>query len=220
MQSSPFVTSNAVILQYSGQKLYITLSSVTDTSNTKGRWQLPTANVAHTQTSLAALELTLRATIGLQDSDISYREQLYTSEYPSPARATVCISYLYLSRGARWFKGTQQIGVFPVDKLPPLSSNDQSTIRYALDRLHAKTLYSSIVSFLLPKVFDLAELQQVFETITHQKVDRRNFRKKFAQLAVLSAATPQKGQNPTKYQFNHAALTIYSRPFLDGQKPS
>lgn len=217
MQSSPLVTSNVVILQYSDQKLYVTLSAAAAPSGTKVQWRLPTTPVMQTQTSLTALELTLRTTIGLQDSDINYREQLYTSEYPSPTHTTICVSYLYLSRGTRWFKGTQQVGVFPVDKLPSLSSADRLILRYALERLHAKTLYSSIIQFLLPRTFGLTELQQAFETITHQKVDRRNFRKKLTQLNTLSAK-PQKGQSPTQYQFNHTALTVYSRPFLDTKK--
>ncbi len=215
MQYGPLVISNVVIFQYSAGSLSVLLTSDGTAPNGRPNWHLPSAPVGQTQTTLTSLETTLRTTIGLQDADISYREQLYTLEWATSNRTTVCVSYMYLSRSIRWLKGTQQVGVFPIDKLPRLTQDNQTILRYALDRLHAKTLYSTILSFLLPKDFDLTELQQAFEAITHQHVDRRNFRKKFLALDVLKEKPRKqaKQSQPTIYSFNQQALEFLAKPF-------
>lgn len=211
MYVAPSVVSNAVLLQYSDGELFITL--VADTA-AKPQWRLPGVAVNRTQTSLSALDHTLHTTVGLHREDITYREQLYTSEFMFGSYSTVCISYLYLSRDIRWSKSTQQIGVFPIYKLPVLSEADSSIIRYALSRLHAKTLYSTITSFLLPKVFDLTQFQRAFETITQQKVDKRNFRKKVQQLDILTTYKQNSSaKEPLLYSFKDTSLAFLPKPF-------
>jgi len=216
MQDSPLVISNVVILQYAAGELYVTLASVGETSSTKQTWHLPSAQIGRNQTSIESLEKGLRATLGLQDRDISYREQLYTSEFTSPAHSTICISYLYLSSGTHWFKGSHQVGTFPVSKLPRLSSADSKMIQYALDRLHAKALYSTIIRFLVPDRFNLTELQLAFETLTRQSVDRRNFRKKILTLNILQeyrTKQPASSTSPALYSFTGSALQLFEKPF-------
>ncbi len=211
MYTPPSVVSNVVLFQYSDGNLFITL--IADPSP-NSQWHLPGTAVSRTQTSLSSLDHTLHNAIGLDNADITYREQLYTSEFAVGSHSTVCISYLYLSRDIRWRKSTQQIGVFSIDKLPSLSESDMSIIRYASARLHAKALYSTILSFLLPRVFDLAQLQQAFETITGQTVDKRNFRKKITQLDVLKPMTKDTvKKDPVLYSFKNSGLDFLSKPF-------
>ena len=128
MYTPPSVVSNVVLFQYSDGNLFITL--IADPSP-NSQWHLPGTAVSRTQTSLSSLDHTLHNAIGLDNADITYREQLYTSEFAVGSHSTVCISYLYLSRDIRWRKSTQQIGVFSIDKLPSLSESDMSIIRYA-----------------------------------------------------------------------------------------
>lgn len=213
METSPNVTANAVILQYSEQRIHLTL-----TKAGRGLWSLPEVPVSGNETSLAALENNLRQTIGLKDREISYREQLYTTERLTKSTNTLCVSYLYLSRGASWHKGSQQIGLFSISKLPRLSKQDGDTIHYALERLHAKALYSTILSHLLPRRFSFLELQQLFETATGQKVDRRNFRKKMLTLNVLGEqGSRNESKNADVWQFSfrdQKGIVLYDRPFL------
>jgi 8-oxo-dGTP diphosphatase len=215
MYTPPSVHSNVVLLQYAAGVLYVTLTTPTVSSG-KAVWQLPTAPVTSSQTSLLALETSLRSTIGLQDSDITYREQLYTTEGLANNKASLCVSYLYLSRTTKWHKGTQQVGIFPLKKLPALSESDATILRYAIDRLHAKTLYSTVIRFLLPTIFDLNELEDAFVTNPRQTVDRRNFRKKFLALDVLKSA-PKNKQPPqsitAQYSFKRTSLEFLQKPF-------
>lgn len=217
MHDSPRVLSNVVLFQCIDKQIFVMLCSQQSPAGRPHRWSLPSAHVPQHQTSLMSLEHTLSHTVGLRRGDVSYREQLYTSEAVNDGRASVCISYMYLSRGARWYKGSQHTGVFALDKLPPLTPSERNTIAYALSRLRAKSLYSSVVQYLIPVSFNLTELQQVFETVSGQKVDRRNFRKKILQQNVIyPIGTPSKPRQtePHMYSFKkQEGLSIYPRPF-------
>ena len=212
MHQTPQLHAAAVILQYSDGKIYLTLTS-DQTSENSVNWQLPSSPVFQGHTSLSSLSHRLKQTIGLKDDDVSYREQLYTTESVQDGQTSAQICYLFMSRGAKWHKGEDQVGLFAVDRLPKLSDTDTAIVRYALDRLHAKTLYSSIVSFLLPVEFDLNDLQRAFETITRQSVDRRNFRKKILSLNVIEETRGATGAKPAEYSFKHPSLVLFDAPF-------
>lgn len=223
MESKSSLFSAAVILQYASGVLYVTLTSH-NTPDASIAWRLPSTPVFPSHTSLSSLSYALGQTIGLQDTDISYKEQLYTTETIRESQSHTTICYLYLSRGMKWHKGTQQVGVFPITKLPKLSQEDKAIVRYALDRFHAKTLYSTIVGFILPEVFDLTQLQQAFETVTQQSVDRRNFRKKILSLGVLMPHSPEQTKSspttPTRYRLKSSQLTLFDTPFrMQSAKP-
>lgn len=212
MYDNPQLHAAAVILQYSDGKIYLTLTAKQSGGNNIN-WQLPSSPVFQGHTSLSSLSHQLKQAIGLKDDDVSYREQLYTTELVQDGQTSAQICYLFMSRGAKWHKGEDQVGLFPIDRLPKLSDDDAAIARYALDRLHAKTLYSSIVSFLLPIAFDLNDLQQAFETITRQSVDRRNFRKKMLSLNVLQETRVATGTKPAEYSFKHPSLVLFDAPF-------
>lgn len=212
MYQTPQLHAAAVILQYSDGKIYLTLTS-DQTSGNNVNWQLPSSPVFQGHTSVSSLSHQLKQTIGLKDDDVSYREQLYTTETVQDGQTSVQICYLFLSRGAKWHKGENQVGLFSVDRLPKLNDTGTAIVRYALDRLHAKALYSSIAGFLLPVEFDLNDLQRAFETITRQPVDRRNFRKKILSLNVLKETRGAIGANPAEYSFKSSGLTLFDTPF-------
>lgn len=215
MQSGPQVMTNVVIFQYVEGSLTVLLGNPSD--NPKDPWRLPSAAVVANQTSLQSLETTLRLTIGLDRDCVTYREQLYTTETQHTDTSLIYINYMYLCRDIRWHKGSQHIGMFPVTKLPPLSKDDRSMIHYAIERLRAKTLYTTIIGALLPSEFDLSQLQLAFETIVDHTTDRRNFRKKYTQLDVLKRVgpAPTRKSQSQRYQFKTTKrLLVYPRPFL------
>jgi 8-oxo-dGTP diphosphatase len=69
--------------------------------------------------------------------------------------------------------------------LPKLAYDHNTIAAYALQRLQAKLGYTNIVYSLLPPEFTLAELQDIYEVILDQKLDRRNFRRKIMDLGLL-----------------------------------
>ncbi|WP_282014681.1 NUDIX hydrolase [Marinifilum flexuosum] len=59
-------------------------------------------------------------------------------------------------------------------------------LKDALTFLNRKIEQDPIAFYLLPEKFSLNELQQVYETVTCRRLDKRNFRKKIAQLQYLT----------------------------------
>ncbi|MCY1633475.1 NUDIX hydrolase [Marinifilum sp. D737] len=75
--------------------------------------------------------------------------------------------------------------------VPVSDSNEFDTVLHpllqeALTFLNRKIEQDPIAFYLLPEKFSLNELQQVYETVTCRRLDKRNFRKKIAQLQYLT----------------------------------
>jgi len=72
-----------------------------------------------------------------------------------------------------------------------------------LQRLRTKLSYTNIVYSLLPTEFTLADLQELYEVILHQPLDRRNFRRKILALGLLKAL-------PKTRRGAHRPATLYT----------
>lgn len=75
-------------------------------------------------------------------------------------------------------------------------------VTLAVDRVRNKIEYTNIAFQLLPDKFTLTELQEVYEAILDQKLDKRNFRKKVAELELLNELNEFKKvgrMRPAKY---------------------
>ncbi|QBQ40885.1 NUDIX hydrolase [Sphingobacterium psychroaquaticum] len=79
-------------------------------------------------------------------------------------------------RQAKWF---------PVKELPELAFDHKEIIDKSLQKLKSTVNYSTAVYELLPEKFTLTQLQQVYESILNKELDKRNFRKKIANLGFL-----------------------------------
>ena len=64
-----------------------------------------------------------------------------------------------------------------MDDLPKLAFDHNKIVQKAKQRLVAKLDYSTLAFQFMPKEFTLTELQEVYETILEEEVDKRNFRK-------------------------------------------
>lgn len=93
----------------------------------------------------------------------------------------------------------------PVDDLPPLAFDHAEIVQYALWRLRNKILYSSIAFQLLPSEFTLTQLQQAYELVLGETLDKRNFRRKVLEAGVVvetGAVTQQGTRRPARlYRF-------------------
>lgn len=69
------------------------------------------------------------------------------------------------------------MGWFEMDELPKLAFDHKKIVDMALQRLVAKLDYSTIAFQFMPEEFTLSELQEVYEIILREEMDRRNFRK-------------------------------------------
>lgn len=75
---------------------------------------------------------------------------------------------------------------FAVNELPqPLGFDHGLQVRNSLERLRHNLTEKLIFGELLPERFTLKELQDLFESILDESLDRRNFRKKILQMGLL-----------------------------------
>lgn len=77
-------------------------------------------------------------------------------------------------------------------------------IGYAIERLRTKIEYTDIAFNLMPELFTLTELQQVYEIILDTELLKANFRRKTAHMVIeTNEFTKDAGHRPSKlYRFN------------------
>jgi 8-oxo-dGTP diphosphatase len=77
-------------------------------------------------------------------------------------------------------------------------------IEYAIERLKNKIEFTDIAFNLMPELFTLTELQQVYEIVLNHELLKANFRRKIANMVIeTNQSTKDAGHRPSKlYRFN------------------
>ena len=143
-----------------------------------GQWALPGGWLRRPEGLEAAASRTLGETTALAPR---YLEQLYAFGDPdrSPSRV-VSIVYWALVReeiAATPLPEDENVAWFDAAALPPLAFDHAHIVDYALWRLRNKVGYSRIAHGLLPDLFTLADLREVYEAIGGRRLDPANFRR-------------------------------------------
>ena len=83
-------------------------------------------------------------------------------------------------------------------------------IEYAIERLRSKIDYTDIAFNLMPELFTLTELQQVYEVILDTELLKANFRRKTADMVIeTNEYTKDAGHRPSKlFRFNPNWLEV------------
>ncbi len=74
---------------------------------------------------------------------------------------------------------------FPIDNLPELVFDHRDMVDSAIKRLRRRVRNFPIAFNLLPEKFTLPQLQALYEGILNEPIDKRNFRRKVAQMKYL-----------------------------------
>ncbi len=118
-----------------------------------------------------------------------YLEQLYTYGGPQrhPAQALVSVVYFSLIPLDRHPLRSQPSALawMPVNTPPLLAMDHAGILAYALRRLRYKLEYTAVGFELLPETFSLSELQQTYEMILDEVLDKRNFRRRILQAGII-----------------------------------
>ena len=144
---------------------------------------------------------------------LSYLEQLYTFGRPDrdPRGRVISTAYMALVRPNELHVAAADDAVdyiwVAAQSLPPQMAFDHADIiKKALDRLQSKILWQPIGMELLPDVFTLTALQQVYEIVLGRPLDKRNFRRKVLKMGVLSPAwgypMKEQGRPAQAYRFD------------------
>lgn len=153
-----------------------------------GMWALPGGFVRMDESLLAAAERQLEAKTGVRDV---YVEQLYTFGDPGrdPRTRVITVAYFALAPFAavRHAAAPDQAEVCwrSVYDLPELAFDHREIVTYALTRLRYKLEYTTVGFELLPDEFTLSALQQAYEIILGETLDKRNFRRKLLAADIL-----------------------------------
>lgn len=146
----------------------------------RGRWALPGGFVRLEEGLDEAARRELEEETGVSGV---YLEQLYTFGRVDrdPRERVITVAYYALVPSdklqLRAATDAEAVGWFGMDELPDLAFDHAEIVAMAHQRLAAKLDYSTIAFQFMPELFTLSELQEVYETILRQEMDKRNFRK-------------------------------------------
>jgi len=153
----------------------------------EGRFALPGGFVLENESLDAAAARELWEEAGVENV---YLEQLYTFGAPGrdPRGRVVTVAYYALVPNTQTLQaGTDAADAawFPVANLPALAFDHKGIVEYAHQRIRNKLDYTNVGFELLPAKFTLTELQLVHEAILGETLDKRNFRRKTMQRAIV-----------------------------------
>ena len=181
----------------------------------KGTWAIPGGFVEMDETLEEAANRELVEETGMYGQDV-YLEQLYTFGDPGrdPRTRVITVAYFALVSAdklpqIRAASDAADVGWFSAYVLPPLAFDHADILQYAITRLRYKLEYSAVGFQLLPERFTLRELQEAYETVLGEKLDKGNFRSKLRKSGVVEPTDSfqETGGRPARlYRFRDDAV--------------
>ena len=215
----PTVTVDAVVFQLIDGALHVCLVQ-RGQDPFKDSWALPGGYSAAGETTRQALDRIVERKAGVSLSkQTKYEEQLLTFDTVARDPRGHAVSIAYMACGLNITPGnaSEKTQFFPVDQLPKLAFDHGSIITYAHKRLASKISYTNVIFSLLDTKFTMSELQTAYEAIFGHELDKRNFRKKFAQLDLVKETDEYKREGAHRparlYVFKQTKLQILERSF-------
>jgi 8-oxo-dGTP diphosphatase len=194
-----------------------------------GQWSLPGTLVRHGESLEDAAYRILAEKIRVNNL---YLEQLYT--FGGPGRDPredpdsygvryLSVSYFALVRyeeAELIADGVSGIAWYPINQVPQLAFDHNQILGYGHQRLRNKLEYSPVAFDVLPDVFTLSDLYQLYTTVLGENFsDYSNFRTRLLKLGFLSdtgvKVSRGAGRPATLYQFNEEAFAPFkNRPLV------
>jgi 8-oxo-dGTP diphosphatase len=152
------------------------------------RWALPGEMVKANENLDAAAD---RVLFELTSMNEVYLEQVASFGAPErhPAgRAFTVAYYSLIGTSAHpvspngWAKHAQY---FDINELPDLAFDHADVLNACLERLRERVRMRPIGFELLPRTFSLSDLQNLYESILGETLDKRNFRKKILSMGIV-----------------------------------
>lgn len=154
----------------------------------QGRWALPGGFVEIDESVDACAARELAEETGLAGI---YLEQLYTFGEPKrdPRERVISVAYYALAplRGLILRAGSDAADAawHDIDDLPRLAFDHGDIVAMARERVRAKIEYSTLGLMFMPDSFTLSDVQGLYEIVSGQPRDKRNFRKWLLALDVV-----------------------------------
>ena len=202
----PAVTTDCVIFGYDGKELKVLLIE-RGIEPFKGCWAFPGGFLNMDEDALAGARRELKEETGLEDAFI---EQFHTFSEPGrdPRGRVITIAHYALVKIQEVEGGdyAAQARWFPIGEVPPLAFDHDRILRMAISRLKERIHFEPVGFELLPDVFTMPQLQNLYEAILEVHFDRRNFASKMLKLGILEDTGDRpagaSSRIPVSYRFN------------------
>ena len=201
-----YVAVDCVILGYQDEEIKLLLYP-RSFEPFKGNWSLLGGFVQENESADEAAARILKQTTGLEQI---FLEQVasFSDANRDPEARVISLAYYALIRidlhdeekvkenGAYWVS---------INKLPNLIFDHQQMFEKSLVKLQQKAGYSLVGSELLPEMFTLIQLRNLYEAIFQHEFDPGNFRKKILSLGVLEKLNVKDASESRKGAFYYKA---------------
>ena len=202
----PAVTSDCVIFGFDGVAIKVLLIQ-RGIEPYKGKWAFPGGFMNIDETIEECAKRELEEETGLKASSL---EQFYTftDVNRDPRERVITVAHYALVRLSDVKGGDDAMSAkwFAMNEIPSLAFDHDRILRIAVNRLKERICFEPIGFELLPKIFTMSALQNLYEAILEMKFDRRNFYNKMLKLGILSEAEERpknaSRRTPIKYRFN------------------
>ena len=200
------VTTDCVIFGFDGVSIKVLLVE-RGIEPYKGMWAFPGGFMKMDETAEECARRELEEETGLKSASVE-QFHTFTSVNRDPRERVITVAHYALVRLSEVKGGDDAASAkwFSHDEIPSLAFDHDHILRLALKVLKERICFEPIGFELLPEVFTMTELQNLYEAILEVKFDRRNFYNKMLKLGILVEAEPRPksapSRIPTKYRFN------------------
>ena len=203
----PSVTTDCVIFRYDTKEGLSVLLIKRGIEPFKDHWAFPGGFIKMDEDAETGARRELREETSLETAHI---EQFgcFSEVNRDPRERVITIAYYALVKKSDVVGGddASEAHWFPIDNVPPLAFDHDRILRFALKTLKEKIHFMPIGFELLPSVFTMPQLQELYESILEVKFDRRNFSNKMLKLGILTVVgeRPKNAGSriPVTYKFN------------------
>ena len=202
----PALTADCVIFGFDGVSIKVLLIQ-RGIEPHKGKWAFPGGFMNIDETIEECAQRELQEETGLNNVSV---EQFYTFSDVNrdPRERVITVAHYALVRLSEVKGGDDAMSArwFAMNEIPSLAFDHDRILRMAINRLKERICFEPIGFELLPEIFTMSALQNLYEAILEMKFDRRNFYNKMLKLGILSEADARpkdaSRRTPTKYRFN------------------
>lgn len=202
----PAVTSDCVIFGFDGVAIKVLLIQ-RGIEPYKDKWAFPGGFMQIDETVEECAKRELEEETGLKTTSV---EQFYTFSDVNrdPRERVITVAHYALVHLEEVKGGDDAMSAqwFAMNEIPSLAFDHDRILRMAVNRLKERICFEPIGFELLPEIFTMSALQNLYEAILEMKFDRRNFYNKMLKLGILSEAEERpknaSHRTPIKYRFN------------------